>query len=141
MGLTKEQKQELIDKLSFPWGRVKLACDGYQIDLVVERSKGLSYHVVTYVNGYWKGEWIDGSKTFPEQKFLHKVVRPVMTKAQREKMEKAVGKRYFKKMCTEEPIWTATTTLYDIRWASGKSALNHLCKVCDAIQVVIEETV
>lgn len=139
MKLTKEQKQELIDKLSYPWGRVRLLCDGYQIDLMVERDKGLAYRVVTYVNGSWQGKWISGKESHPEQKFLRKSIRPVVTKAERERMEKAVGKRCFKKMCAEEPYWTKTITLYDISWASGKAAINHLCKVCDSIQISAKE--
>ncbi|MCW3479714.1 hypothetical protein OL229_09085 [Neisseriaceae bacterium JH1-16] len=141
MTLTTEQKQELINKLSTPWGSVHLLCDGSRIDLVVEPCKGLKYRVTTYVNGHWKGEWIDGSKSFPEQKFLNKSTRPLVKKADLEKMEKTAGKRLFKKMCAEDSYWTKTITLYNPSWASGKSAINHLCKVCDSIQVVTEETV
>lgn len=136
MNLTKEQKQQLIDKLSFPWGRVSLQCDGHKIDLSVERGKGMTYRVVTYVDGRWEGKWISAKETYPEQKFLRKSVRSVVSKKDRDAMEKAVGKRHFKKMCAEKSLWTATITLYDVSWASGRAAINHLCKVCDSIQVL-----
>ena len=140
MKLTKEQKQELIDKLTSPWGRVSLLCDGHKVDLVVKRSKGMRYRVTTYVDGRWEGKWVSGKEAHPEQKFLNKQVRPACPKKDKVAMEKAVGKRYFKKMCKEEPYWTKTITLYDITWASGRSAINHLCKVCDSIQIAPEET-
>ena len=54
-------------------------------------------------------------------------------------METAVGKRYFKQMSAEELYWTKPITVYDISWASGRSAINHLCKVCDSIQIAPEE--
>ncbi|OQS39040.1 hypothetical protein B0T40_04435 [Chromobacterium haemolyticum] len=139
MKLSKEQKQELIDKLSYPWGRVSLQCDGYQISLVVRRSKGMTYRVVTYVNGSWDGKWMSGREEHPEQKFLRKTVRQVVSKKERGEMEKAVGKRHFKRMCADNSFWTATMTLYDVSWASGKAAINHLCKVCDSIEILIEQ--
>lgn len=139
MKLTKEQKQVLIDKLTSPWGRVHLMCDGHKVDLVVERAKGMRYRVTTYVDGRWEGKWMSGKEEHPEQKFLNKQVRPAASKKTKADMEKAVGKRYFKKMCAEEPYWTKTITVYDISWASGRSAINHLCKVCDSIQIATEE--
>lgn len=137
--LTNEQKQELIAALAHPWGHVRLQCDGYRIDLAVERWRGMTYRVVTYVNGSWKGEWVSGRESHPEQKFLRKSTRPAVTKAHRDQMEKAVGKRHFKKMCTEQDYWTATVTIYDFSWASGRAAINHLCRVCDSIQIITEE--
>lgn len=137
MKLTKEQKQELIDKLSYPWGRVSLQCDDHKVDLVVKRTgKGITFRVVTYVDGRWEGKWMSGKEEYPEQKFLRKSVQPVARKKDKEAMEKAVGKRYFKKMCAEEPYWTKTITLYDVSWGSGRMAINHLCKVCDSIQIL-----
>ncbi|QOD81407.1 hypothetical protein [Chromobacterium haemolyticum] len=139
MKLSKEQKQELIDTLSHPWGRVRLQCDGYRVDLVVERSKGMSYRVVTYVNESWQGKWMSGKEEHPEQKFLRKSVRPLVSQKKRDELEKAVGKRYFKKMCAEDPFWTATLTGYCVTWASGKAVINHLCKVCDSIEILAEQ--
>ncbi|GHD63779.1 hypothetical protein [Jeongeupia chitinilytica] len=138
--LSKEQREKLEATLSMPWGGVDLQCDGYRITLSVERAKGMSYRVGTYVNGSFHGKWMIGSESYPEQKFLRKSVRPVASKADRDRMEKAVGKRHFKKMCAEEPYWTKTITTYWMSWASGKAALNHLCKVCDAITVIEKET-
>lgn len=139
MKLSKEQKEELARQLSMPWGRVKLLCDGYQVDLVVERTAALAYRVVTYINGQWKGAWVSGSQSHPEQKFLRKSVRPTTSKAKLLAMEKKMGKRYFKQFCKDYPYWTSHITTYDITWASGKAAINHLCKVCDSVAIAEEE--
>jgi hypothetical protein len=47
MKLTKEQRDQAIHKLSFPWGSVGLACDGYRVSLRVERGKEMTYRVIT----------------------------------------------------------------------------------------------
>lgn len=131
MKLTKEQKDELAQKLNSPWGSVKLLCDGYTITLNVERVKALSYRVVTYVNGEWRGEWFSAKQEFPEQKFLHKKVVPNCKPAERKKIEKALGKRYVSK----DPFWSGSFTMFAPDWPSGKAAINHLCKVCESVQV------
>jgi len=129
---TKEQREFLAGQLSHPYGSVDLMCDGYRVSLRVERYKSLSYRVVTYVNGVWKGEWISGTNSHPEQKFLRKSVRPTVSPAERAKLEKALGKRYVKK----DPYWSGSITLYCIDWGSGRAAISHLCKVCESIEIL-----
>ncbi|MFZ6687529.1 hypothetical protein ACO0K0_07260 [Undibacterium sp. SXout11W] len=131
MKLTKEQKEELAQKLRLPWGRVELLCDGYTVTLNVERYKELSFRVVIYVNGKWDGKWFDAKKEFPEQKFLRKSVRQLVSTAERKKAEKAFGKRAVAK----DKFWSGSITIFTCDWLSGKAALNHLCKVCESVQV------
>lgn len=135
MKLTKEQMTELAQKLTSPWGSVKLLCDGFKIDLIVSPLKGgLSYRVVTYVNGQFKGLWVSSTEEHPEQKFLRKNVRPLYSAAYKAKLEKIYGKRHVAN--TERFQNKIITYLPD--WASGKAAISHLCKVCESIQVVQE---
>lgn len=133
--LTKEQKEDAINQLSHPYGSVNLLCDGYKITLNVERSVKLTYRVVTYINGWWKGEWCIGSREFPEQKFLNRRETPVATAKQRAAFEKAFGKR----AAAKDPFFTAKVVHYDLSWASGKAAINHLCRVCDSIDLLGKE--
>lgn len=58
--ITKEQWQEIESKISHPYGFVKLKCDGYVINAVVQKYKGLKYCVVVYVDGVFEGKWMDG---------------------------------------------------------------------------------
>jgi hypothetical protein len=131
MKLTKEQKAELAAKLIHPWDSVALVCDGYRVDLHVQRWKGMSYRVMTYVNGFHKGIWYSDKEAHPEQKFLRKSVRPNVSPAKRIKLEKALGKRHVK----NDPYWSGSVTLYMPDWASGKAAINHLCKVCESVEI------
>ena len=131
MKLTKEQKTELAAELSHPWGSIALVCDGYRVDLQVQRWKGISYRVMTYVNGVHKGTWFSAKEEHPEQKFLRKSVRPIVSPAKRIKLEKTFGKRYVK----NDPYWSGSITLYLPDWASGKAAINHLCKVCESVEI------
>ena len=135
MKLSKEQKAMLAEKLSNPWGQVKLICDGYRITLNVERVKAMQYRVVTYVNGEWKGVWFSGREEHPEQKFLNKKTRYAYSPTFRAKMLKLVGKRAFAK----DPDYSKTYVSYDISWASGKAAIAHLCRVCESVEIAPAE--
>lgn len=135
MKLTKEQKTELAQKLTSPWGEVKLLCDGFRIDLQVQRCKGgMTYRVMTFVNGQFKGFWVLSEQEYPEQKFLRKSVRPAFSAAYKAKMEKIFGKRAVAK----DEHYQKKYITYMPDFASGKAAISHLCKVCESIQVVPE---
>ena len=136
MKLSKEQKAELAQKLISPFGHVELLCDGYRIALQVQRGKGLTYRVVTFVNGEWKGIWCSGTENYPEQKFLNKRTNLACSPSLKAKMEKILGKRAVAK----DPYCSKTFITYDISWASGKAAIAHLCRVCDSIEIAPEVT-
>lgn len=131
MKLTKEQKDRLIEDLDHPWGNAELICDGYRITLQVERIKPLVFRVVTYINGQWRGEWSLGNKEIPEQKFLNKKTHRACTPSFKAKMEKIFGKRAVAK----DPYYNKTFVTYDISWPSGKAAINHLCRVCESVEI------
>lgn len=135
MKLTKEQKAELIEKLNHPYGHVALMCDGYRIALAVERTSQLAYRVVTYVNGTWKGIWFSGTNSYPEQKFLNRKERMLAKPSERARMEKIIGKR----ATAKDPWFSKKLVTFDVSWASGKSAINHLCKVCESIEIIADE--
>jgi len=131
MKLTKEQKAELAEKLTSPWGCVELICDGYRITLQVQCVKALKYRVVTYVNGEWKGLWFSDKTEYPEQKFLNKRTNRACSPAYKAKMEKIFGKRAIAK----DPYYSKTFITYDLSWPSGKAAIAHLCRVCESVEI------
>lgn len=133
--LTKEQKQVLIDELGIPYASVNLLCDGYRITLSVTRTTQLAFRVVTYVNGFWEGKWMFGSEIYPEQKFLNRRERAVVTPKQKAQAEKVFGKRAVAK----DPWYSKKIVTYDVSWASGKAAIDHLCRVCESIEIVEHE--
>jgi len=137
MKLSKEQIDRLAANLDNPWGRVELICDGHRVTLDTQRWKGLVYRVVTYVDGEFKGAWMSAKEEHPQQKFMRKRVIRLLSPKQRKSYEKAFGKRRAEK----EPIYTAAITQYMPDWPDGKAALNHLCKVCDSVEIALPEPV
>jgi hypothetical protein len=125
MKLSKLQIEVLEKSLSHPFGNgVQLMCDGYKI-------KGLTYRVMIYVNGEFKGLWCNPKNECPEQKFMRKSVKPLCSPARKREAEKALGKMFVK----NRPYYSLTITNYWPDWANGKAALNHLNKVCESIQL------
>lgn len=135
--LTKEQKTKLIEQLMSPCGNVELLCDGYRIALAVQQVKPLVFRVITYINGQWRGEWCRHDREFPEQKFLKKKTNKVCSPSYKAKVEKILGKRAVAK----DPYFSKTFVTYDISWPNGKAAINHLCKVCESVEIVNREGV
>lgn len=133
MKLTKEQKGELIKELSLPWGRVGLRCDGDAIVLAVRQVKPLKFEIHTYINGWFKGEWMRADKPVREQRYLRKSVRQLYSAAVKAKAEKEAGKRFVKKHLS------GTVTLFDPTWSSGRSVIAHLSKVCESIEVMTDD--
>lgn len=131
MTLTKEQKAALAEQLSMPWGSAELMCDGFLVTLRVERSKGLSYRVMTYVNGVWRGTWFSAKEAHPEQRFMRPVSRYLFPAKFRRDMLKLLGKRRY---AAED--YDRKHHSYTPDWPSGKAAINHLCKVCESIEVL-----
>lgn len=130
--LTKEQKELVVSELSHTFGTALLKCDEDQVVLAVQCVKSLKYRVVMYINGYWKGEWLDTNKSFPEQKYLNRRVRALYSKAEIAHMQKKFGKRNTQKFMSINKTYVT----YDFTWASGKMALNHLIKVSKSIELV-----
>ena len=76
-----------------------------------------------------------GKETFPEQKFINRKEIPCAKPSEKAKAEKIFGKRAVAK----DPWYSKKIVTYDISWASGKQAINHLCRVCESIEIVAEE--
>ena len=132
MKLSKEQKELAIQKISNPYGSVDLMCDGSRITLAVERTSKLAYRVITYVDGVFNGVWCMVDSQSPESKFLRKVNKPVCSPIQKKKMEKIMGKRRF----AADPYYSKIYICYMPDWASGKAAINHLCRVCESVELI-----
>ncbi len=131
MKLTKEQKAKLVERLGHPWGSVSLVCDGDKVTLTVLPAKGLKFHIATYVNGWFRGEWMRSDSEAREQRYLRKVTRPLVSPAKRQKAEKEYGKRLVKSMA----LFSGTYTIYEPTWPNGSAAIAHLCKICDSISI------
>ncbi|MCX7172446.1 MAG: hypothetical protein NT159_00585 [Proteobacteria bacterium] len=133
--LTKEQRAAAAQELASPYGRaVHLLCDGRRVSLQVQCASktGLKYRVMTFVDGQFMGAWCKGDT--PEAKFLRKHVHSLVSPARYKQAEKVFGKRAVAK----DPFWNKTFTQYHPDWASGKAAIDHLCKACESVEFAPE---
>ncbi len=128
--IDKEIKEKILQQLTLGYGQVTLKCDDDEICLKVERLKGLKFVIGIWVNGQIKGKWL-GDSTCPEHKYMRKSERFIYKASFRQKAKKALGVRRFKAEGYDEK-----TTVVMPWFNSGSSALTHLCKVCDSIEVL-----
>ncbi len=129
--LAKEVKDKLIAELSHAFGCVQLICDGRKVTLNVEQTDSLKYKIGTYVDGMFKGSWVIDESS-PERKFLRVITKHAYSPAQKARFAKDLGKRALKK----SEYMHRTYSLASPFWLSGRSAINHLCRVCDSIEVL-----
>lgn len=136
--LPKAEKEALVARVSHPYGAAELMCDGFKVSLQVTRVKEMTYRVMVYVNGVWKGEWCGGNKDFPEQKFARRIERFIHSQKDRERMMKTAtvfGRKGSKERTDWEAKANAKWVGFDPTFASGLAAVNHLLKVCESVSV------
>ncbi|CAH0445479.1 hypothetical protein LMG10661_01697 [Ralstonia syzygii subsp. syzygii] len=130
--LTREQIIAIEYELASPYGMVKLKCDGYTVDIRVEREKPLKYVLVVYVNGEWKDNWVKG-ECEEAKRFCRPITRPFHSAQEKAKLVRTFGKRraaeYFPKL-------NASMTTYMPVWPSAKSMLRHFGKTCADVELV-----
>lgn len=129
--LPKEIKQNLIKQLSYPFGQVELECDGYRISLQVKQKSPLKFVIMTYINGKFVHEWMRPDKNHPESKYLRQHNYPAYTPKQRANAVKLLGKKNAEKQGFHKKLF-----IYDPTFLSPTSAINHICKVSQAIKVL-----
>lgn len=109
-------------QMGSPWGVMKLQCDQYELTLVQEiSSKSNSWMTAVYVNGFFKGAWMqagkDGQPLHEEaRRFYRKVSNAMYTRKEIESCRKAFGKREAAKMEARKfihfaPSWKSFNTL------------------------------
>ncbi len=128
--IDKETKEKILQQLKLGYGQVTLKCDDDEICLKVERLKGLKFVIGVWINGQIKGKWI-ADNTCHEHKYMRKTERFAYKADFRKKAKTALGVRRFKAEGFDKKV-IVTMPWFD----SGVSALRHLCKVCEKIEVV-----
>lgn len=130
--LTKQNRAEHEQKLSFLWGTLSLHCDGYDVSLQVHQVK-MKLVVETFVDGVFKGEWMmpEEGKEFPQCQFLNKKTIRAYSPKQKAGLIKRFGKRRAYQMFDLDRV----KFYYSGTWTSGKTAISHLMKVCKSVEV------
>lgn len=131
--LTKSQRDAIAEHLSFPIGSVSLVADGRKVTLQMHRwGKGrVSYRVCLFLDGWFKGEWTKAEPSIPEHKYLRRAETFLFPAARRKECEKKFGKRAMKRFGFD-----AKLIMYRNDWATGRAAINHLCKACESVELV-----
>ena len=131
--MTATDWEKVENKLSYPFGGVKLRIDGHDINIMVEKegSKSLKYVLTVYVDGYIKGKWLTNDCEI-RRKYYCKRTKSLLTKDFR---KSPVFKR-MKKNEQEEWIKKYTYEYYSPYFSSFKTLKAHFTKNNDSIELV-----
>ncbi|WP_199033327.1 hypothetical protein [Ralstonia sp. ASV6] len=130
--LTREQIIAIEYELASPYGMVQLKCDGYTVDLRVEREKPLKYILCVYVNGIRDMGWVKGDCE-EAKRFCRPIVRPFYSAQQKAKLVRTFGKR---RAAEHFPRLNESHTSYLPFWPSAKTMLRHFGKTCVEVEVL-----
>lgn len=129
--LSKEKITAIEFELASPYGYVVLSCDGYKIDVQVERKSPRKYVLFVYVNGVFKGDWSKG-ECEEATRFLKPTKFELFKPAEKAKILKEMGRRHGSKFLSE---YNKTSTYYSPVWQSVRSMLRHFCKHSESVSV------
>lgn len=137
MSLSKEQWQVIEKQLSFPYSKVKLKCDEYEVSAVVEKIKGLKFCVTVYVDGVYRGEWMDGKHEQP-LKFHRKMRRYFLNGKKRQYCIRELSKRGIP--AASKKMYRKWLDQYHEYWVpffpSARSFCRHIQKTCTNIELI-----
>lgn len=133
--LTLAQRRALAAEQNTPYGTIYLRCDGRKITLAMERTspKKVTYAPMTYVDNVFLGKWCTRPAEHPEHKFMRRCERRVFPEPKVLDLEKRYGKRAVAK---QYPDIRKTVVYYVPYWPSFLTALNHLCRACESVEVI-----
>ncbi|MDF3931374.1 hypothetical protein [Pseudomonas citronellolis] len=122
-------------QMARPYGCMKLKCDQFEVAFQQQTdNKSKSWFTAVYVDGYFKGAWMqaDGDKPKFEEarRFLRKESRRVYSAKEVEQHRKIFGKREAKRL--EEKRWV----MFQPTWKSFNSLKKQLLATCTSIQRV-----
>lgn len=133
--ITKADWKVVESVLAGAYGRVRMRCDGYLVQLSVRRIKPRQYAILVYVNGWSKGEWL-GSKSDSEEarRFLQIKTVKLYSDAQRKKLVKAFGKR----RATEMGVF-GERQYRQLHWTSVPAMKKHFVANNSLIEICVDD--
>lgn len=126
---TVEQWKKAEDALAGYFGDVVLHCDGYVLNLRLQRIKPRQFTICVYVNGCIRGEWL-ASDCEERRRFF----RPVTRRIHQSKFIDAMIKIYGKKKLPPDTYKTGTYYLFD--WRSFGGLRRHLLAHNTSVRIV-----
>lgn len=132
--LDKAQWAQVIDKLSFPLGTVKLVVDGLNVGLQVRQFKPLKFTIMVFVDGLMNYDVF-----MKDPKVRDLLMRPRMhakyKRAEITKIERSFGKRAALKAF---PDLHGKFTTYEPWWDNPRALVLQLKRRATSIQLVTE---
>lgn len=137
MTITKEQWQGIETQLSGDFGRVKLRADGYEIAASIERLKPLKFCIAVYVDGYIKGEWMNG-KDDRDLKFYHEKRGFVFSvKSRNDAKKKLLDRRLDKRIrAFYQNMVEGCYSVWEPYWTNPAAFCRHIRKSCTSIELI-----
>ncbi len=122
--LTKQDKESIKKELNSCFGGlVSLDCDGYIVQASTQKIAEMKLGIHVYVNGYFKGKWLDVEKGYDEGKRFYP----------------AHKKRLISKKDAKILKWKESDCVREFRrpWFSTPNAfINHICKHNENVRVI-----
>ncbi|RSN77916.1 hypothetical protein [Acinetobacter haemolyticus] len=134
--LSKADKDYILEKLNSQLSMVYLKCDENKVSLTLERHK-MKLVIGIYVNHEFRGDWLFHPEKHPESKYLPIKRISKYAPSAKQRVIKTFGKRKAYKLYPDLDEVIERPWLY---FNTARSALNHLLKVSESIEV-IKETV
>jgi len=128
--MTDEEWKEVEQAVEPPYGRAELIADGYKISIVCMKQKSLKYHLVVYVNGYIKGEWLLNDCE-ERRRFMRKYKRCYLT----ENQKKSKQFRELPEDLKQKAVELNTITQYYFDFPSFKSLKSQLIRNNKSIEM------
>ncbi|HPU10032.1 MAG TPA: hypothetical protein PK947_05830 [Ottowia sp.] len=135
--LTREQKRAFVAALTPPFGTLHLMCDGDLISMYVYRHTPMAYRVAAYINGRFRGAWLNADTPCPEQKYLRRIARPLFKPAELADLRRVYGA----KKVNNDPRYCREVVYFRHDWASGAAVIAHLARVCQSIRLATDAEV
>lgn len=132
--MTKEDWQKVETALSGTYGSAKIKADEFEVTFrrgLVSKNR---LAIVTYVDGYMRGIWIDAAKQYPEQRCLRPISRPMIKAKERADLKK-LSKRALKALgpaFDPDRKWH----FFDVSWHSVTQIRRHYQKTFAKLELV-----
>lgn len=126
--MTNEDWAYVEESLKIPFKFVTLECDGYKLDLCLQRINTYKMAICFYVNGYLKCEWFNDCEE--RRRFFKRAEKSILTPE---------GKKKFKKMSKKKQAELHDSYFYETYapyWTSFKSLKKHLIENNESIELI-----
>lgn len=131
--MTKEEWVLVEQALSGFYGMARIKADEFVVTFHRKLIRKNRLAIVTYVDGYIKGEWIDSKKEHPEQRCLRPASRFMCKPKERAELKK-LSKRLRKELgpaFDPDRKWH----YFDVSWPSVTAIRRHYQKTFKAIEL------